>query len=125
MHSASVLKKNTIEWDGFKKFDKYYTENRFYYHFTKYSNQIFYKEYCNNTVTKSLSFDNAIYVEILRLCNFQIRSFHNLFNELQKTFAITKNDLETYIRELHEEHLVYCNESFNKIISIVDPADII
>ena len=116
--------KNNAAWEILKKFDRYYTENRFYYKLSFVDKKLHYKEYNGSKLMKSICFDKPEYIDVLRETTDKVISFDTLYNKLQHKYPnITKKHLKTCLSDLREEFLLYYNSKMTQIISILDFSD--
>jgi len=118
---ARNVLKNFKLWSDFVNIEKFYRKNKFTFEIIKNESSFVYKEFFNNTPIKNIEFENPVYLEILKEADCQIVTFDGLFRGLlDKHPEMTEVDLKKYLGELKKNYLVYYNEEFSEIISVIN-----
>lgn len=118
--SSDCIRNNDL-WEDFFSLSAYYEKNRYYYNTVEGEKYISYKEYCNEELVKSITFDDPLYIDILKETNEKIESVTSLSAILSRKYKkLKKKELLTCLKLLKEEKLLYYNDNIEKsIISIV------
>ena len=105
-------------WKNFEDIEKYYLDNSYCYQIIeKKINTYLYQEYYNSTLIKQLELEkDALYWKILQLCNHKVVSKQEIMNE----FNDNLQEVENTIRELFDEYLIYANDDFSEVISLIN-----
>lgn len=105
-------------WDVFMKIESHYLDNQYEYKLFRIDNLIYYRELYNGLIINELEFNkDDIHWKILEQCNKQIRSI----KELKENFEfITLDALQNVLYEIETEGLIYYNDDFTEIVTIID-----
>lgn len=108
-------------WDKFfTTLDSYYKTN-FTYKIFRYNDVVLYEEFNERVKVSSIVFDEYEQWEILTIANNEICSFDELYKKLIKKYqGLTKAKLKSLMKQLRTRHLLYYNNNFDNIISIID-----
>lgn len=120
-YSTDILK-NEYLWKDFKHIENHFEQNDYYYKTTLNNNQVMYKEYCNDKLVKSITFDDQLYIDILKLTSNCIESIPTLMNKLKPNHNdLSIKQIEDCLKDLAKEYLLYRNRYMDtSIISIID-----
>lgn len=111
-HSQNIL------WSSFKQIERYYLNYKHTYKIENFDHKITFKEYIKNK--EILTFDihkNSIEMEILQKANDSVISFELLYSQLSEQPKHT--ELKNKLTLLKEKGIIYCDDDFNNIISII------
>jgi radical SAM superfamily enzyme YgiQ (UPF0313 family) len=114
-------KPNRKLWEKFfKTMDSYFIAP-FSYKMFRHENIIVYEEFNNKVKVVSLVFDQPEHWEILVIANNQLVSFSEMFETLrQKYRKINEHSLRKMLNQLKLKYLLYFDERYNKIVTIID-----
>ena len=109
---------NNVLWDYFCTIEKHYTDNRYAYTLIKKGGTtIEYKEIYNNNEINRIEFEqNSNEWNILLYCNDKPKSL----DEMVQFFSLPTNDIIDILTSLRNESLIYYNDKYTEIISIIN-----
>jgi radical SAM superfamily enzyme YgiQ (UPF0313 family) len=108
-------------WDKFFKILESYYNIPFSYKIFRHENLVIYEEFNNNVKVVSLVFDQPEQWEILVIANNRVISFQEMFETIQLKFRkISLKSLKKTMNELKSKYLLYCNDNYDNIVSIID-----
>jgi hypothetical protein len=111
---------NSDLWDEFQVLLAAYQKARREYHWFSRPEQAVLQERCNGEVVKEFSLEPQCY-EVLRLANDRVVGFGELSQKIKTTFPdLTEAKLKEIVSDLKGEYLLYADEKFRTIISVVD-----
>ena len=111
---------NAKEWDKLEEIEKYYKDNCFRYKIQENNGIIYYTEYCNDEEIENIIFEDPEYGAVLKATQHQVQTFENLFMEASKTVThLTKKRLIEVLSHLKQAHILYCNNEFSNVMSLV------
>lgn len=106
-------------WDTFEKVEKHYINNKYDYSLYKNKQCIYYREWYNHVLLKEFEFDTRkIHWFILVHCNKKIVGIDELI--AQGNPSEDKNQYLTAINELQDEGLIYHNDDYSEIVTVID-----
>jgi radical SAM superfamily enzyme YgiQ (UPF0313 family) len=119
-------KNNPILWNKFfNLLDILYATPTSYKIF-RHGKLIIYEEFSFNAKTASLIFDKPEQFEILVIANHRLVSFMEMFETLQQKYRkITETSLRSMLKQLKSKYLIYYNENYDKIVTIIDTDQIL
>jgi len=104
----------------FNTLSQYY-KARFTYRIYNHQGVILYEEYYQGVKNDSIVFDQPAEWQVLVNSNTQLCSFESMLQSLKDKYqGITAAKLKTVMQQLKSKHLIYFDDTFNKIISIID-----
>ncbi|MEI6851622.1 MAG: radical SAM protein, partial [Bacteroidota bacterium] len=104
----------------FKTLESYYSASITYKIF-RYENLIIYEEFNNKVKVASLVFDEPEQWEILVMANDRLVSFSELFETLSQNYRkMSQASLRKMLKQLRSQYLLYFDENYNKIVSVID-----
>lgn len=107
-------------WDYFIEMNNFYINNQYSYKIFVNEGYYIYKEYFNNNIIKVYSFTELEKWIVLTACNDKVCSFEEVEKKLFKTgIRLSTNQIKECLSELKQNSLLYYNEKFSNIISIV------
>ncbi|HNW90020.1 MAG TPA: radical SAM protein [Bacteroidales bacterium] len=108
-------------WEKFFKTLNSYHKAQLTYKIYGHGNVVQFEEYCNNVKTDSLLFDQPEQWQILVHANTRLCTFEEMLHELKNKYQnVTISGLKTMMNELKSKHLLYFDENYNKIVSVID-----
>jgi hypothetical protein len=108
-------------WKKFFKTLEIYYKTPLSYKIFRYENVIVYEEFNNKMKIASIVFDQPEQWEILIMANSRLVSFSEMFETIHTKYRKTPiNSLKTMMNELKSKYLLYFDENYNKIVSIID-----
>ncbi len=107
-------------WKILEKYLSVMHNCNFKYNLIKSGNNIIYREYLDEIKIKEIKLDYPICFEILNYIDEKCNSFYSLFKIVNNKFFIKSKDLKRMLINLREESLIYFDENYNNIISIID-----
>ena len=109
-------------WDVFKEIENYYKNNDFEYIILMNDDFIYYREIYNKVQVKELVFNKneSIHWAILEYCNYNCFSIESLKSFFDLSQISTNDSVENILLELKDEGLIYCNDDFTEIITIIN-----
>lgn len=117
----NVKSDHHLLWKNFFSILKNYYNSTFTYKIFRVDEIILYEEFSNKIKTASIVFDQPEQWEILKIANDEIYSFDKMHEKITSKYSnIKKSELKKMMTELKSKYLLYYNDSFEKIISIID-----
>ena len=111
---------NSNEWEIFKEVESYYIKHIFNYKILKNNDTIYYFEYLDRELFTSLILDESDFA-ILKAANDKVISLDDMLKKLLKTYSsITENEIKEILTNLKKQYLIYYNDDYSNIISIID-----
>lgn len=111
---------NGKEWEKLEEIEKYYKDNCFRYKVQEYNGVIYYTEYCNDEEIENIVFEDPEYGVVLKATQHQVQTFENIFVEVSITMPrLTKKRLTEVLMHLKQAHIVYCDNEFSNVVSLV------
>ncbi len=109
-------------WKCFDNASKHYYNNQFSYKLFLNEQRVEYREYCNTEEIKSLTFDDGYYWEILKLANNKVLGIDEICSELQLLYKknVKSELVMQQIAEMRDEYILYANQNYSSVISIID-----
>ena len=108
-------------WKTFNEALEYYRHNQFSYQLIELESHIYYKEYFNGIEIKCLIFRDIYYWDILRITNSHVLNIDEVCSELLKKHGtVDKEQIIEQINELRNEHIIYSDDNYETIITIID-----
>ena len=112
---------NNQGWINFIQVENYYQKCEYSYKLLKNNNIIFYKEYLDKNEIDSILFDEPEYADVLISANNKVISFEELYKNMTEKYSyISANKIKKILSELKKKFLLYYNEDFSDIITIID-----
>ena len=103
----------------FQKRLSYYLENPFSYQITSEHDVFLFREYRNNQEIQSLTL-SSLAIELLHLLDHKIYSFEEVHSTVHKKHnEVSETVLKTAIVDLKSECLVYTNNTFSEMTSVI------
>ena len=113
-------------WKNFFEMIDYYKKAHFSYKIFSIDNLKVYEEFRNRIKISSLVFDNDEQWEILLIANDRLCSFNEMHEQLISKFAnITQSKLKKMLKELKSHYLIYYDEDYNRIVSVIDTDNVV
>jgi hypothetical protein len=85
-----------------------------------------YEEYQGNEKVSVIIFDEQLNWDILCTCNDHVVGYKELFEKITSKYSeVNENILKEKIVDLKKECLLYCNEKFDNLISIIDTSNVV
>ena len=108
-------------WRKFFNTLSQYHKARFTYKIFYHEGVILYEEYYQGTKNDSIVFDQPEEWQVLTNANAHLCSFESMLQLLKNNYAeITEARLKNIMDELKSKHLIYFDDKYNKIISVID-----
>ena len=108
-------------WEKFFHTLSQYQKARFTYKIYNHEGVILYEEYCQGAKNDSIVFDQPVEWQILVNANTQLCSFESMLKLLKNKYpGITAAELKNIMDELKSKHLIYFDNTYDKIISVID-----
>lgn len=109
-----------ILWKYFEKINNNYINIKYKYKLIHNDESILFEEYIGNKIIKVIKF-NDLYWEVLRIANDSVVSIHQMHKCLiEKGYDIAINYLKQVIDELKKVAILYTNDDYSNIISIIN-----
>ncbi len=109
------------KWKALQNVEQSYRESNYTYSLSVKNNILFYKVYLTTRGIKSIIFDDLVYLDIVKETNDTVCSLDTLFTNLLKKYPdITENGIREMVASLKAAYLVYCDEHFSTIVSVID-----
>lgn len=111
---------NVKEWEKLVEIQAYYKSNKFSYKMLQADGVYYYTEYCNDMEIANVVFGEPEYAYVIESSDPKVSSFDEFYAEMKKTFPETTEErLKEILANLKESYLVYCNDEFSNIVSII------
>lgn len=111
---------NSKEWDKLIEIEKYYKDNRFSYKVQEDNGNLYFTEYCNDEEIENIIFSEPEYAAVLKAAQQQVLTFESLYHEVVKTIKpLSKNRLIEVLSHLKQSHIIYCNNDFSNVMSLL------
>jgi radical SAM superfamily enzyme YgiQ (UPF0313 family) len=111
---------NRNEWEIFKQVESYYIKHNFSYKILKNKDIIYYFEYLDKELLATLILDELDFA-VLKAANDKVISLANMLDQLLKTYSsITEQNVKEILSNLKKQYLIYYNDDYSSIISIID-----
>lgn len=119
-YSTKILEHENL-WNEFNHIESHFEKNRYYYKIIRDRNSLIYKEFCNDRLVKSITFDDQLYIDILNLTSNSIESVSSIKSKLTPNHtALTDKKIKNCLEDLSGEYLLYYNKEIeNSIISVI------
>jgi len=104
-------------WAYFNKMEKHYINSKYNYQLINNKDIIHYREYLENELINELAFEDTLHWDILKSCNHSVISLNELSLILKTSYS---NDILLAIYTLKNEGLLYYNEDFSEIVTIIN-----
>lgn len=112
---------NEVEWDQFKKANKFYQDTDFKYSLYEHSGFKYYSEYMQEDMINYIIFNEPEYWDVLKAANEEVISFERIFNKLKRKYTeFTEQRLMEIVEQLKSDYLLYANKELTRIVSIID-----
>ena len=112
---------NAKEWDKLIETEDYYKTNKFNYKILENNGIYYYTEYCNDTEIENIVFGEPEYGFILKATEKKVCTFTELYSSMQQVFPdITEDRLKEILSNLKASYLIYCNQEFSNIVSVIE-----
>ncbi|MEI6056707.1 MAG: radical SAM protein [Lentisphaerota bacterium] len=120
-YSTNLLKNENL-WNDFNHTENHFEKNRYYYKVIRNGNCLIYKEFCNDRLVKSITFDDQLYIDILKLTSNSIESISTIKNKLTPTHCnLNEKQIQGCLSDLKKEYLLYYNRDIDSsIISTIN-----
>lgn len=113
--------KNKNLWQEFAATEMYYRKNKFTYGIKRNKSSFTYKEFLNGKEIKSIIPDHPAFYDILFASNETIVTLDKLHAKLTEEYrSLTKQKIKEYLDELRQHGLLYHNEKYSAIVSVID-----
>lgn len=113
--------KNAREWIWFENANSFYEEKDFTYKIVNMEGVRYYYEYRENKLINRICFDEPEHWEVLEAANERIVSLDELSETLkEKKINIKDEKLKKTISDLKMSYLLYANQSYSRIVSVID-----
>jgi radical SAM superfamily enzyme YgiQ (UPF0313 family) len=113
--------KNYRLWFDFVTIESFYRKNKFTYEIIENDSSFTYKEFLNKKEIKTVGFNNPVYYDILAEADQQIASLENMLLKLSVRYQdLTSGKLIEYLAELRFYYLLYYDDKFSGIISLIN-----
>ena len=111
---------NSNEWEIFRQVESYYIKHIFNYRILKNNDIIYYFEYLDKELFTSLILDELDFA-VLKTANDKVISLDDMLKKLLKTYSsITEENIKEILTNLKKQYLIYYNDDYTEIISIID-----
>lgn len=108
-------------WTLFENISNHYTQKQYDYKVFMDRTIPVFKEYYEGNEIKTIEFDQPEYWEILKGLNNKVLSLTELKDKLNEyKIHLSDNEIISKICELKNESLIYFNNDYSKIVSIID-----
>jgi radical SAM superfamily enzyme YgiQ (UPF0313 family) len=108
-------------WDKFFKLLESYGKANYSYKIFRIDDQLIYEEFSNRVKTASLIFDEPMQWDMLVFANERLRMFEEMLLMLRKKYKnLTKARLRIMLNELKSHNLIYFDEKYDRIVSVID-----
>lgn len=118
-----------ILWNHFKRLANDYIQNKYSYSLIKLNQDIIYEEFLNDKKLKTLMFNtNEIHWQVLSFSNKRVVSLDKIsdkFSKGENKTGITNKRIKMVLKELKDEGLLYYNNDFSEIVSIINTLKLI
>ena len=112
---------NTKEWDKLIEVEDYYKTNTFSYKIQENKGIYYYTEYCNDTEIENIVFGEPEYGFVLKTTEQRVISFEELYAAILKKYPQTTDErLKEILANLKSSYLIYCNNDYSNIISVLE-----
>jgi hypothetical protein len=112
---------NAEEWEKLIEIEGYYKSNSFSYKVHEHNGIYYYTEYCNDEEIANIVFSEPEYAFVLQAAEQRVLTFHELFAEMKTVFSkINEGRLKEILTHLKNDYLIYCNDEFSNIVSVVE-----
>lgn len=105
-------------WSHFELVERYFRSSLYTYRLIEYKNQIVYTELLNNETINILEFDkgslDCLILKTINNKNISILELKEVLNEY------SLEEIQTTLKALNEEKLIYVNSDFSEIVPIID-----
>ncbi len=104
-----------VNWRKFEAISKYYEKNSFKYYLMKNGDNVHYIEYKNNLKIEDITFDDIVYLEVMKIANDKVVSLNKIFEKIQDiNKSLSKKEVLSIVKELDDKFLLYCNQGLFK-----------
>ncbi len=111
---------NSTEWDKLEEIEKYYKNNSFRYKLQENNGILYFTEYCNEEEIRNIVFSDPEYMAVLKASQESVLTFDVLLSEVTGSLSgISKERLIEVLSHLKQEYLIYCNNDFSNIVSLL------
>jgi len=118
MSDGSIEKRE--EWKIFQQVESFYKKHKYSYEILRNGNDLYYFEYKDKKLVFSIILSELEF-SILSISNDKVISLDEMLLILLKTNPdITKEKIQNILSELKKHYLVYYNENYSSIVSIID-----
>ena len=112
---------NSTLWYQFMTIEQFYRKNKFTCEVVKEEQGLVFKEYFNNQLIKNLSLMNPLYYDILKETDSCIVSLGDLYYKFSAEYPdLTENKLKELLNVLKSNYIIYCNDDYSSIISVIN-----
>lgn len=118
---VNKLYPNFVEWEKFISLNSIYEKSNCSYRLIDNDSIIYYYEYYNGELVKSITFDEPIYWDCLKFTNNQVQDFKSLYDHLETKYdSISPSKVKDILYALKNDFLIYFNSDQSQIVSIID-----
>ena len=115
----NVLKNQQL-WSDFVAIERYYRKSKFTYNILINDQSFTYSEFLNGKEIKSNKYNAPVYLEILKEAESKVVSFNYMLHTLSEKYSdLTADKLKEYLNELKTSYMIYHDDKFSSIISII------
>jgi len=111
---------NRKEWEKLEEIEEFYKKNTLRYKVQEHNGVLYYTEYCNDEEIENIIFEDPEYSEILHASNQKVMTFKELFDTVKNAIpTLSEERLIEVLSHLKQAGIVYCNQQFSNIISLI------
>ena len=114
------IPENAKEWDKLIEIEKYYKDNKFTYKVQENNGYLYFTEYCNDEEIENIVFGQPEHIAVIKAAQSQVITFGNLYDEVNLSgLDLTKDRLIDVLTQLKNAHIIYCNNDFSNVVSLI------
>lgn len=111
---------NAEQWEMMLEKEAFYSQNRYTYSLSEKSGVHSFTEFQNGDEIYSIDFEPDHW-DTLKAANQKVCTLEELYSSLKKTQpGISLDRLKDILSELKKRHLLYCNQDFSNVITVID-----
>ena len=114
------IPENAKEWEKLIEIEKYYKDNKFTYKVQENNGYLYFTEYCNDEEIENIVFGQPEHIAVIKAAQSQVITFGNLYDEVNLSgLDLTKDRLIDVLTQLKNAHIIYCNNDFSNVVSLI------
>ena len=111
---------NYTLWYHFMSVEHFYRKNKFACNVVREEQGLVFKEYFNGELIKNLNLTNPLYFSILSEAENSIVSLAGLHQKLNAEYPeLTESALKELLDVLKSNYIIYCNDDYSALISVI------